>query len=167
MPWSFRIDRDFLLPITIHDEKKVRNSSCRPRLLCLTLLVDLGIDNASEAKRPTSCEVEVWINKLYRLLYDFIFFRKELQYMLHNRRKAEIEVLLTSSESDATGGHNPRLDNCAPFTVSTVNCIPSNGRKCPDSHGLFLHYLTSKITYFVQSARNKNSQKEIKSYTSG
>jgi len=80
--------------------------------------------------------------------------------MLHNRRKAEIEVL-TSAQSDATGGHNSYLDDCAPLTMSTPKCTPSNGKKSPDPHGLFLHYLKSKITYFVQSARNKSSQKEM------
>ena len=109
---------------------------------------------------PLPAKWRYGIKNLYRLLYDFIFFRKELQYMLHNRRKAEIEVL-TSAQSDATGGHNSYLDDCAPLTMSTPKCTPSNGKKSPDPHGLFLHYLKSKITYFVQSARNKSSQKEM------
>ncbi len=81
--------------------------------------------------------------------------------MLHNRRKAEIEVLLTNAQSDTTGGHNPQLDDCAPLTLPSANCTSSNGKGCPGPYGLFLHYLTSKITYFVQSARNKSLQMEM------
>ncbi|PBL01951.1 DNA topoisomerase IV, alpha subunit [Armillaria gallica] len=79
------IDRDTLIPISKHDEKKV----------CLT--------------------------------FHYSAIRKELMHMLHNRRKAEIEILYTS-RPDASPGNN--------------------------SHPPLLQYLITKITSFVSSAKH-------------
>lgn len=66
------------------------------------------------------------------------FFRKELQYMLHSRRKAEIEIL------------------SSPLEVDVVESNPWVSAKHSEPHALLLRYITSKLDYFVQAVGDRN-----------
>lgn len=63
--------------------------------------------------------------------YTHYYSRKELQHMLHNRRKAEIEIL---SASHAT---------------------TSSFSQAPDRECLLVRYLTSKILKAIESSAEK------------
>ncbi|KAK0490476.1 Spo11/DNA topoisomerase VI subunit A [Armillaria novae-zelandiae] len=84
------IDRDALIPISKHDEKK-----------------------AFEMLRRSTKIPKKW--------------RKELMHMLHNRRKAEIEILYTS-RPDASPGSAPHSDlafnNMTETTAVSDGCFP-------------------------------------------
>ncbi|SJL01401.1 uncharacterized protein ARMOST_04723 [Armillaria ostoyae] len=123
------IDRDALIPISKHDEKK-----------------------AFEMLRRSTKTPKKW--------------RKELMHMLHNRRKAEIEILYTS-RPDASPGSAPLFDmasNHPNETTATVsgssfpNLASDNTPPCStpsmNSHPPLLQYLITKITSFVSSAKH-------------
>ncbi len=124
--------------MTKHDEKKVKE--CHRKYFLLTRCAyHLGSGHASGAKYPSTSEMEVSHFKLFTLQADVMsFFRKELQYMLHSRRKAEIEILSSSLEVDVIG---PK---------------PWVSAKHSEPHALLLRYITSKLDYFVQAAGDRN-----------
>ncbi|KAG6844622.1 hypothetical protein H0H87_005479 [Tephrocybe sp. NHM501043] len=76
---NFGIDRDRLLPITKHDEAKV----CSVQTISANKIVTSETKALSMLQRSLSTMPTNW--------------RKELMHMLHFRRKAEIEILYTSS----------------------------------------------------------------------
>ncbi|KAK0453057.1 topoisomerase acting in meiosis [Armillaria borealis] len=123
------IDRDTLIPISKHDEKK-----------------------AFEMLRRSTKIPKKW--------------RKELMHMLHNRRKAEIEILYTS-RPDASPGSAPLSDMASNHPNETTaavsgssfpNLASDNPRPCSapsmNLHPPLLQYLITKITSFVSSAKH-------------
>ncbi|KAF9482249.1 DNA topoisomerase IV, alpha subunit, partial [Pholiota conissans] len=121
---SLNIGKDFLLPITTHDEKKA-----------------LSILRRQNFPLPRK-------------------WKKELQYMLHSRRKAEIEIV--------TGGHDisrPTNDGDI-IQERNVNKKDQGGdnpepfllQKTCNAHGLFIQYLTTKITNYVISASESRTE---------
>ncbi|KAF9522650.1 Spo11/DNA topoisomerase VI subunit A [Crepidotus variabilis] len=121
---SLGVDRDRLIPITKHDEKKAK-MEVRPQ------------------KKSTP---------VFHLLTPF---RKELQHMLHSRRKAEIEILSSTSLVNS---------RTAPQDWAASSCSEELTLGSPlasTSHNLLLHYLCSKVTEFVQSASGRDSLREM------
>ncbi|KAK0498241.1 DNA topoisomerase IV alpha subunit [Armillaria luteobubalina] len=123
------IDRDALIPISKHDEKKAFEMLRR------------------STKIPTK-------------------WRKELMHMLHNRRKAEIEILYTSRPDASPGSASPSnmvSDNTNETTAAVSDsCFPNLASDDPppcstplmNSHPPLLQYLITKITSFVLSAKD-------------
>lgn len=84
----------------------------RSVVYCSTWLVDIilfteGTGDASSRKCTYPCKMEVGddcLNFLFVFsILNQISIRKEMQYMLHSRRKAEIEVLYTQNKSNDNG----------------------------------------------------------------
>jgi meiotic recombination protein SPO11 len=101
----FGIAKDDLLPITKHDEKKVSRALFNLALQWISFTA--GIGNASSRKCTYSCKMEVsddsFNSPFVFVVLNKISVRKEMQYMLHSRRKAEIEVLYTQSKANDNG----------------------------------------------------------------
>ncbi|KAF8971127.1 Spo11/DNA topoisomerase VI subunit A [Flammula alnicola] len=163
---SLGIDKDHLLPITEHDEKKALSMLLRPRI-----------------SLPAR-------------------WKKEMQYMLHSRHKAEIEILSSVQSNYKAASHaklplsNARIDSMGSkqnetniscpedllhddidlpsadaFDCSLYAPLGSDASEFPDPsgsfnvtserlcapHALLLRYLELKITDFVVSARRRTA----------
>jgi hypothetical protein len=110
-------------------------------------------------------------------------FRKELQYILHSRHKAEIEILSSKQYepiSDISSAANPDLDNTydghdvsnghtspsynpAPVLLDglpSAHLVSSSSSSfkhgTQGTHMLLVRYLSMKVTNYVVSARSRS-----------
>ena len=110
------------------------------------------------------------------LLSPTNYFRKELQYILHSRHKAEIEILSSKQYepiSELSSAANSDLDNTRAHDASNGHSSPSYNPASTlldglpsahlvssssssfkqGTHGLLVQYLSMKVTDYVVSAR--------------
>jgi hypothetical protein len=167
--FSLGISKEHLLPINKHDEKKVRvegllyfKSDCG-RITNLS-----GSGYALPARYPHSWEMEVgFIRFMFlQMLSNSSVPRKEMQYMLHSRRKAEIEILSTKisdegvkSSLQAASGSEYFISNSTSLEASPITESSSAPTPAPDLQtaprlvnspiALVMRYLSTKIAEVI------------------
>ena len=114
----------------------------------IPIIFTVGIDDASSRKCAHPCKMEVR-DGCFDTLLRLISVRKEMQYMLHSRRKAEIEVLYTQ---------NKPKDNGSGAFGETYACSnakqPLNpfGKVIPSSSQKVFPNIATRITAFEDSS---------------
>lgn len=97
-----------------------------------------------------------------------ILFRKELQYILHSRHKAEIEILsnkqyerscslapTANSDLDNTDGRDAPNGHTSP-SYNPASTLLDGLTSAHGTHVLLVRYLSMKVTNYVVSARRRS-----------
>ena len=137
--------KDGLIPITKHDWKKVGaiywlsiSGKDRP--------FSAGHDDASQTRSTKEMEVSLLCLLAIQSISLFITLRRELQNMLHTRRKAEIEIL---SSPDESFYHLLSPSRCAKLHRSPDEEAERTDDDISKSHNGLLSYVLQKIAMAV------------------